>query len=64
METVCGYPLDELIMFARLCRQKGIRDDELHIFVKNCAWAYDIIQREYLNMIDEHLRESIECKLN
>ena len=32
-ETCCGYPLRDLIVFAEACRQAGVEERDLHLFV-------------------------------
>ena len=32
VESICGYKIDELVLFAQMCRRHGISNDELHDF--------------------------------
>ena len=39
-KTICGYPVDELIVFADACRKAEITNDQLHDFAANVKDAY------------------------
>lgn len=40
VERICGYPINELIFFAQMCRRHGISDDELHDFCVGAENGY------------------------
>lgn len=40
-KTVCGYPVNELVAFAELCRRHGITEDDLHDFCTNAVRGYE-----------------------
>lgn len=41
VKTICGFPIEELILFADACRKQGITTEELHWFIGNVENAYN-----------------------
>ena len=41
VEKVYGYPINELVAFANLCRRHGITEDDLHDFCTNAVRGYE-----------------------
>ena len=54
--TIYGYPLKELMLFAQCCRRQGITEDELHSFCLDTEAIYSIIKEEF----DRSIKESLE----
>ena len=40
--TICGYQINDLVLFANACRSSGITENELHDFVLNYEYAYKL----------------------
>ena len=40
--TICGYEITDLVLFAKACRSSGITENELHDFVLNYEYAYQL----------------------
>ena len=59
-QTICGYPLYELIAFAQMCRREGIREGELKAFITNCQRAYDLIRRETQEAMFRSLQSQLD----
>lgn len=59
-ETICGYPINDLVIFADACRVAGVGPKELKDFVRNIETAYDVVAKamdEYLaKCLEEYLR--------
>lgn len=55
-ETICGYPIRDLVIFADACRVAGVGPKELKEFVGNVEAAYDVV----VKAMDEHLARSLE----
>ena len=55
-ETICGYPIRDLIIFADACRVAGVGPKELKEFVGNAEVAYDVVAKA----MDEHLARCLE----
>jgi hypothetical protein len=45
--TVYGYPLNEIIAFANLCRRHEITEDDLHDFCTNAVRGYEAGRRDF-----------------
>lgn len=45
-ETVCGYPLQELILFAQACRQNGVENQDLVSFAHDIVMIRDMVWRD------------------
>ena len=45
-ETVCGYPLQELILFAQACRQNGVENQDLVSFAHDIVMIRDMVRRD------------------
>lgn len=45
-ETVCGYPLQELVLFAQACRQNGVENQDLVSFAHDVVMIRDMVQRD------------------
>lgn len=45
--TVYGYPLNEIIAFASLCRRHEITEDDLHDFCTNAVRGYEAGRRDF-----------------
>lgn len=56
-QTVMGYPLKELVIFAAACRKQNISDDQLRDFVLNLRAAYDLVTLEIRESFDAVLDE-------
>lgn len=55
-ETICGYPIRDLIIFADACRVAGVGPKELKDFVGNVEVAYGVVAKA----MDEHLARCLE----
>ena len=55
-ETIYGYPVGELFVFAESCRLQGISPDELHNHVLNLAAAYETVYRDLKETWDKSMR--------
>ena len=58
--TVCGFRLEELVLFANACRRQGIDETDLKMFANNCGMAYDFIA----DLFKESLHEELERIMN
>jgi len=45
-ETIYGYKIEDLILFAQACRNQGITENDLKDFATNCEYAYKTIKDE------------------
>ena len=45
-ETIYGYKIEDLILFAQACRNQGITENDLKDFATNCEYAYKTIRDE------------------
>lgn len=43
VETIYGYKIEDLILFAQACRNQGITENDLKDFATNCEFAYKTI---------------------
>lgn len=55
-ETIYGYPINDLVIFADACRVAGVGPKELKDFVGNVEEAYSVV----VKAIDEHLARCLE----
>lgn len=55
-ETICGYPIRDLVIFADACRVAGVGPIELKDFVGNVEAAYSVVAKA----MDEHLARCLE----
>ena len=55
-ETIYGYPINDLIIFADACRVAGVGLKELKDFVGNIETAYDVVAKA----MDEHLARCLK----
>ena len=46
-ETCCGYPVRDLIVFAEACRQAGVEEKDLHLFVVSADGAFRFAAAEF-----------------
>lgn len=53
IDEIYGYPVKDLLMFALSCRQQGITEGELHDFVLNVQTAYDVVNKEFENIVKD-----------
>lgn len=45
-ETIYGYKIEDLILFAQACRNQGVTENDLKDFATNCEYAYKTIKDE------------------
>ena len=45
-ETIYGYKIEDLILFAQACKKQGITENDLKDFATNCEYAYKTIKDE------------------
>lgn len=50
-ETICGYPIRDLVIFAEACRVAGVGPEDLKNFVRNIEAAYAVASKAFA----EHL---------
>lgn len=55
-ETIYGYPIRDLVVFADACRVAGVGPKELKDFVGNVEATYDAV----VKAMDEHLARCME----
>lgn len=55
-ETIYGYPIRDLVIFADACRVAGVGPKELKDFVGNVEAAYSVVAKA----MDEHLARCLE----
>lgn len=55
-ETICGYPIRDLVIFADACRVAGVGPKELKEFVGNVEATYSVVAKS----MDEHLARCVE----
>lgn len=55
-ETICGYPIRDLVIFADACRVAGVGPKELKDFVGNVEATCDAV----VKAMDEHLARCLE----
>ena len=48
-ETIYGYPVKELIVFAGACKEANITKEELHDFVDNALAGYKFGYNDFMN---------------
>ena len=46
IETIYGYDIKDLAVFAAACIQEGITESEMHDFCLNASAAYDFVMSE------------------
>ena len=46
VETIYGYKIEDLILFAQACKKQGITENDLKDFATNCEYAYKTIKDE------------------
>ena len=49
IETIYGYPIEDLILFACACREQHITEEELHNFVENALAGYQFGYNDFVN---------------
>lgn len=54
-EMIYGYPIEQLSLFAKACRQQGITENELHDFILNVQSAYDFVNKEFENDMKKYI---------
>ena len=54
--TIEGFPVNDLILFAQVCRKNGVREKDLQAFAWNMEKALEIVRKEF----DEALHRSME----
>lgn len=55
-ETIYGYPIRDLVIFADACRVAGVGPKELKEFVGNVEAAYDVVAKA----MDKHLARCLK----
>lgn len=50
---IFGFLFDELIAFALFCKRNGITEKNIHDFVENYKFAWDMAQEDYNRQIME-----------
>lgn len=55
-ETIYGYQIRDLVIFADACRVAGVGPKELKEFVGNVEAAYDVVAKA----MDEHLARCLK----
>lgn len=55
-ETIYGYPINDLVIFADACRVAGVGPKELKDFVGNVEEVYSVV----VKAMDEHLEKLLE----
>ena len=60
---LCGYNLEELMIFAEACRKAGIEQKDIHAFCENVESAFNYIHSKMLEELDRHdLEGEEECQ--
>lgn len=58
-KTIHGYPTEELVLFAAMCRRHGIEEKDLHNFccgvLNGWKCGADDFNRVMLNMLEKHI---------
>ena len=54
-----GYSLDELIAFATACRRAGVNESDMRTFATNCRTAWEIMEQEFRQSIEDGLKKAI-----
>jgi len=55
--TIHGYEIEELILFAEMCRKAGVTEEDMRTFAQDCRWALEQIQEENARIIDEVIKK-------
>ena len=58
--TFWGYNVEELHMFAAMCRSAGITEDELHSFIQDATIIVKVVQEETRKSLRETLKIMME----
>jgi len=58
--TICGYNVKELILFAQVCRKQGISEEDLHAFVTQSEWIYEVVSKTIENSLIESSQKFID----
>lgn len=45
-KTVYGYPIEDLIIFAQICRKNGVREEQLRDYKLTLETAFKILKEE------------------
>ena len=59
-EYICGYPKDELMLFAIACRNAGITNEQLHDLKLTIEVAIDIVRKEVEKGISSQFKQWLE----
>lgn len=59
-DKVYGYPIDELITFAQICRKCGIRTEDLHDFCTNAKLIAVKLREEFNKSFENTMNEVME----
>lgn len=59
-KTVCGYPVDELVFFAKMCERHGITEDELHDYCAEARNGYVAGMQDWRIARDNMAREMMQ----
>lgn len=57
IETIYGYPVEDLIAFACACREQHITKEELHNFVENALAGYQFGYNDFMTAYTETCNE-------
>lgn len=55
-DTICGFNVRDLVLFASAARKMGIDDNDLAKFARNAEFAYDFVFREHKEAMEKSLR--------
>ncbi len=53
--TICGYPVDKLIMFAEMCKRNDVQEHDL----KQAAWNLELAVRAVMNERQEIIKNAV-----
>lgn len=62
--TICGYQITDLILFGRACRAAGVTENELHDFVLNYEYAYQLGLASANSIIVEKINDVVKGENN
>jgi len=46
VDGICGYPVKDLVVFARICRKQGITEEQLADYVQDLRMMHDMVLKE------------------
>lgn len=53
-KTVYGYPIEDLIIFAQICRKNGVTEEQLKDYKLTFETAFKILKEELEEKIWQH----------